>query len=198
MENNVAKTKENILSGVVGAFLFSLVGGILWFVLYQFGYLASISGLVGVICAVKGYTFFAKTKNESKTCLILSVIIAVLVLAISWFLCIAFDIYNVYQEWYAAGEVDFTLDFFESVRAVPLFLGEKDILIAYLADLGLGLLFAALGVISYLSSREKKMKRIAAEEAAKLNVETDTAESTDTPSKEEVTVKTDENTKTPE
>ena len=198
MENNVAKTKENILSGVVGAFLFSLVGGILWFVLYQFGYLASISGLVGVICAVKGYTFFAKTKNESKTCLILSVIIAVLVLAISWFLCIAFDIYNVYQEWYAAGEVDFTLDFFESVRAVPLFLGEKDILIAYLADLGLGLLFAALGVISYLSSREKKMKRIAAEETAKLNVETDTAESTDTSSKEEVTVKTDENTKTPE
>ena len=42
------------------------------------------------------------------------------------------------------------------------------------------------------------MKRIAAEETAKLNVETDTAESTDTPSKEEVTVKTDENTKTPE
>ena len=59
--------KENVLAGAVGAFLFALVGGILWFVLYQLGYLAAISGLVGVICAVKGYTFFAKTKNEKLT-----------------------------------------------------------------------------------------------------------------------------------
>ena len=56
--------KENVLAGIVGAFLFSLVGGILWFVLYQIGYIASASGLVGVICAVKGYTIFAKTKNK--------------------------------------------------------------------------------------------------------------------------------------
>ncbi|MBR6744037.1 MAG: hypothetical protein IKM00_02325, partial [Clostridia bacterium] len=85
MNSNSIETKENVLAGAVGAFLFSLVGGILWFVLYQIGYVAALSGLVGVICAVKGYTFFAKTKNESKTCLVLSVIIAVLVLAISWY-----------------------------------------------------------------------------------------------------------------
>lgn len=165
--NNTYETKENILAGVVGAFLFSLVGGILWFVLYQLGYLAAISGLVGVICAVKGYTVFAKTKNESKKCIVLSVIIAVLVLAISWYLCVAYDIYLAYQDWYAAGEVDFTLNFFESARAVPLFFEESEILIAYLKDLGFGLLFAALGVISYLSSREKKNKRLAAEAAAR-------------------------------
>ena len=167
MNSNSIETKENILAGAVGAFLFSLVGGILWFVLYQIGYVAALSGLVGVICAVKGYTFFAKTKNESKTCLVLSVIIAVLVLAISWYLCIGYDIYLAYQEWFAAGEVDFTLNFFESVRVIPLFLAEKEILVGYLANLGLGLLFAGLGVISYLSSREKKMKKQAAEAAAR-------------------------------
>ena len=59
MKNNQNDIQENVLSGIVGAFLFSLIGGILWFVLYQIGYLAAISGLVGVICAVKGYTFFA-------------------------------------------------------------------------------------------------------------------------------------------
>ena len=167
MNSNSIETKENVLAGAVGAFLFSLVGGILWFVLYQIGYVAALSGLVGVICAVKGYTFFAKTKNESKTCLVLSVIIAVLVLAISWYLCIGYDIYLAYQEWFAAGEVDFTLNFFESVRVIPLFLAEKEILVGYLANLGLGLLFAGLGVISYLSSREKKMKKQAAEAAAR-------------------------------
>lgn len=171
MNNNATMEKENILAGVVGAFLFSLVGGILWFVLYQVGYLAAISGLIGVVCAVKGYTFFAKTKNESVRCVIISIITTVIVLAISWYLCVAFDIYNVYQEWFAAGEVDFTYTFFESVQVVPYFFEDSEILIAYLKDLGLGLLFAGLGVVYYLSIREKKMKKQAAETALKAKEE---------------------------
>ncbi|MBQ8403672.1 MAG: hypothetical protein IJX55_04510 [Clostridia bacterium] len=169
MNNNstFVQEQENVLAGVVGAFLFSLVGGILWFVLYQIGYLAAVSGLVGVICAVKGYTFFAKTKNESKKCLIISIITTVVVLAISWYFCVAYDIYLAYQEWFATGEVDFTYTFFESVQVVPYFFAEPEILIGYLKDLGFGILFAGLGVIYYLSLREKKMKRQAAEEAAK-------------------------------
>ena len=176
MNNTTVETKENVLAGAVGAFLFSLVGGILWFVLYQLGFLASLSGLVGVICAVKGYTFFAKTKKESKICLILSVIIAIMVLAIAWYLCVAYDIYLAYQEWYAAGEVDFTYTFFESVQVVPYFFQDSEILMAYLGDLGMGLLFAIIGVVSYLASREKKMKAEAAAEAERAAAEAAKAE----------------------
>ena len=165
MDNNITEMKENVLAGAVGAFLFSLAGGILWFVLYQIGYLASISGLVAVICAVKGYTFFAKTKKESKTCLVLSVIIAVVVLAISWYLCVGYDIYLAYQDWYEAGEVDFTLTFFESINAIPVFFEEPEILVAYIKDLGMGIFFAVIGIISYLASREKKRKLAAQVEA---------------------------------
>ena len=164
MDSNFTETKENVLAGAVGAFLFSLVGGILWFVIYQFGYLAAISGLIGVICAVKGYTFFAKIKTESNKCLVISTVISIAVLVIAWYLCVAYDIYLVYQEWYAAGEVDFTYTFFESVQVVPYFFEESEILIAYLKDLGLGLLFAALGIIYYLAIREKRLKRQAAAE----------------------------------
>ena len=46
---NTLNDNGKILPGIIGAFLFSLVGGILWFVLYQIGYVASISGLIGVI-----------------------------------------------------------------------------------------------------------------------------------------------------
>ena len=130
-------------------------------------------GLIGVICAVKGYTFFAKTKDESVRCVIVSIITTVIVLAISWYLCVAFGIYNVYQEWFAAGEVDFTYTFFESVRVVPYFFEDSEILIAYLKDLGLGLLFAGLGVVYYLSIREKRMKKQAAEAAIKAKEETE-------------------------
>lgn len=167
MNSNLTETKENVLAGAVGAFLFSLAGGILWFVLYQIGFLAAISGLVGVVCAVKGYTIFAKTKKESKVCLILSSVIAVVVLAIAWYLCIAYDIYVVYQEGFETGELLFTYTFFESVQVVPAFLEIEEVLVAYLKDLGMGLIFAVLGIVSYLASREKKMKQqAAAEEAA--------------------------------
>ena len=176
MNNNYTEAKENVLAGAVGAFLFSLVGGILWFVLYQIGYVAAVSGLIGVICAVKGYTFFAKTKNESNKCLVISVIIAMLVLAISWYLCVGYDLYLAYQAWYAEGEVDFALTFFESVQVIPyLFEDQPELLVAYLKDLGFGLLFAILGIVSYLSSREKKRKRLAAEAAEKAAKEAELA-----------------------
>ena len=160
----LVEIKENVLAGTVGAFLFALAGGLLWYVLWQMGFLASLSGLVGVICAVKGYTIFAKTKNEGVKCYVISAIMAVLVLAIAWYLCIGSDIYNAYQDWYEVGEVDFTLTFFESVQAVPLFLTEPSILIPYVKDLLLGILFAGLGIFSYFSTRKKQKQ---AEEQAK-------------------------------
>ena len=52
--NELQHREENVLFGVVGAFLFALVGGALYYILYQIGYLAGISGLIGVICAIKG------------------------------------------------------------------------------------------------------------------------------------------------
>ena len=141
-------------------------GGILWFVLYRAGYLASISGLVGVFCAVKGYTVFAKTKNESKLCMILSAVISVAVLVLAWYLCVGYDIYLAYQDWFAAGEVDFTLTFGESMETIPYFFEESEILASYLKDPGLGLLFAGIGIVYYMSIREKKKKAMAAQAAA--------------------------------
>ena len=76
------------------------------------------------------------------------------------------NVYLAYQDWFAAGEVDFTYTFFESVQVVPYFFTDSEILVAYLKDLGLGLLFAGLGVIYYLSLREKRMKKQQAAEAA--------------------------------
>ena len=58
------EVEENVLFGIIGAFLFSLVGGVLYYVLYQIGYLAAISGIVGVVCALKGYAFFAKKESK--------------------------------------------------------------------------------------------------------------------------------------
>ena len=39
--------------------MFALAGGIVYFLLYQLGYLASLSGLIAIVCALKGYKLFA-------------------------------------------------------------------------------------------------------------------------------------------
>ena len=79
--NEQAPVYENVLAGIVGAFLFSLAGGVLWYVLYMIGILAAISGLVGAICAIKGYSLFAK--KESVKGIVISVILSLVVMVIA-------------------------------------------------------------------------------------------------------------------
>lgn len=72
------QVKENVAAGIAGAFLFSLAGGIVYFILYLIGITASISGFIGVICAIKGYSIFAK--RESKRGVLIAVVASLLVI----------------------------------------------------------------------------------------------------------------------
>jgi len=170
MENKVEiiDRKENVLAGTVGALLFSLAGGVLWFLLYQVGFLAGISGLVGVICAIKGYSIFAK--GESLKGIIISIVAAVVIMLIAWYLCLSMDVYQACQEWYAAGEVDYTLTFSESVRCAYLFLQDSEIAVAYYKDLGIGLLLCVVGAARFVSDAVKRIK--AAKNAEVMTEET--------------------------
>ena len=129
MDNNFNVTpktdevKENVLAGIVGAFVFGLAGGLLWFVLYLVGFFSGLSGLVGVVCAIKGYAIFSK--KESTKGIIIATVMALLVLVLAWYLCFAYDIQAAYQIWYEEGEIDFTLTYAESIRAVPIFLSDR-------------------------------------------------------------------------
>lgn len=150
------QVKENVAAGIAGAFLFSLAGGIIYFILYLIGITASISGLVGVICAIKGYSIFAK--RESKRGVLIAVVASLLVIVLAWYFCLSFDVYTAYQEWYAAGEVDFTLTFSESIACAHLFLEEPEIATSYFGNLALGLIFCALGGGGYVYTKLKEMK----------------------------------------
>ena len=169
MNNNYthSEEQENTLFGVFGAFLFSLAGGALWFVLYQINFLAALSGFVGVICAVKGYMLFSKSKKESLKCVIIASVMTAVSLIAAWYLCISYEIYYIYGEWYAAGEVDYCYTFLESVQITPyMIMANTETFIYYIKDLAIGLLCAVVGVVYYLSLREKRMKAEAAKKAA--------------------------------
>ena len=149
--NELQDREENVLFGIVGAFLFALAGGILYYVLYQIGYLAGISGLIGVICAIKGYSFFAK--KESVRGIVIAIIMAVIVLVSAWYFCMSSDLYMAYQEWYASGEVDYMPTFFECVSAAYLVLADVP---EYFIDLGVSLLLAVVGCGGYVVRTIKK------------------------------------------
>ena len=170
LENSIDKkpASENVIAGIVGAFLFSLAGGALWFIFGLLGIIASISGLVGAVCAIKGYSVFAK--KESTKGIVISVIISLLVMVLAWYLSLGYDIYVAYQDWYAAGEVDFTLSYFESVQAAPFFLQDAEIAVAYLKDLGLGLLFCIIGGGSYVVNKIKNAKLTSANQIGRAHV----------------------------
>ena len=153
---NNEKIRENVVAGIVGAFLFSLAGGILWFLLYLMGFVAGKSGLVGAVCAVKGYSVFSK--KESVKGVIISVVIALLVMVLAWYLCLAYDVFTVHQEWYEEGYIDYTITYFEAVQASSFYLEDPEIGPLYLKDLAIGLLFCVIGGGSYVVNKIKSVK----------------------------------------
>ncbi|MBQ7445610.1 MAG: hypothetical protein IJS71_06715 [Clostridia bacterium] len=142
-EKKARNSGERVAAGIAGAFLFSLAGGVAFFVLYQVGIIASMSGFLGVILAIKGYKLFAK--KESVKGIVISSVIAFLVLLAAWYICISKDVYDAYQLWHQEGEIDFTLTFFQSMAAVPEFMKIGEVASGWLRDLALGLLFALMG-----------------------------------------------------
>lgn len=75
-----SKKKENIVAGTVGAFFGSLLGVACIVAVGQLGYVASISGVVMAVCALKGYEMLGGGLSKKG-----AVIAGVLVLAMTYF-----------------------------------------------------------------------------------------------------------------
>lgn len=163
---NTPEAEENVLFGIVGAFLFSLVGGVVYVILNMVGFLSALSGLIGVVCAIKGYAFFSK--KESKRGLIISVIMAAIVIIIAWYVSFCLDMVEAYEYWYQEGEVDYAPTFFEYIPY-----GFYDLVVnpMYFVDLGLSLVLGAVGCGSYVSQMMKRQNAIAEHQAAQAETQ---------------------------
>ena len=153
--------KENVAAGIVGAFLFSLVGGVLWFALYQVGYMASFSGFVGVVCAIKGYRWLAK--KESVKGVVIAAVVALLVLVLAWYCCLAKDVYTefyqpMYESFSAMGYAVEEPSFFRSLLEAYTFLEDPEIAEGYFIDLGFGLAMGILGGAGSVVAAIKRAK----------------------------------------
>lgn len=170
MEPNISarspeiEPKENILLGVLGAILFSLAGVIVYFLLDQLNFIASISAVVGAYAAVFGYGLFTKRKN-SKTGIIVASVVTVIMMVLAVYLCTAYDLYR--QVRADGGTITLLTAAGDCLKAI---FGSKDRLTyGYELDLGgllknllLSLLFTGLGIWSFVQAQIQKKKAEAA------------------------------------
>ena len=138
------KKHENVIAGIVGAFLFSLIGGALYFIIYQFGYIAGICGLVTVVLATFGYQLFSGVKSSVKG-IIIAIITSILAIVLAEYLGLSYTIYDEFKALYE-------ISFFDAVRATPDFLAEGEIMAAFLKDLAIAFVLGAVASIGNIRS----------------------------------------------
>ncbi len=148
----------NIVAGIVGAFLFSIIGGLMYFVVYQIGVIAGVCGLVMFILANFGYGLFAKTKNKTSVVgLVVSFIAMLAMIFIAEYACLSYEIYDAFKD---AADLGFDLSFFDSVKLVPELLKEEpEVKRAVITDLIYAYAFGLLAAISQIVTMVKGKKK---------------------------------------
>lgn len=134
-ETKEKKRQESIVAGLVGAFLGSLVGVVCTVVIGQLGYVASVSGLIMAVGALKGYELLGGTLSKKG-----AVISSVLILIMT---------YLAHRLTLALAVADaLGIGIFDSFQIVPALVSEGIVEArAYWGDLATLYLFTLLGAV---------------------------------------------------
>ena len=137
---------ENVLAGIVGALLGSVLGAACIVLLEQLGYVAALSGIVLAICTLKGYELLGG-KLTKKGVIISAVLMIVMTYVgdrVDWAIMIARELET---------------DVFYGYRLVPLLLSEEIIdMTNYVLNLVLVYAFLLVGAIPTIRNAMRKDK----------------------------------------
>ena len=130
----------NYFTGLIGALLGSAIGAVLWSVILYFGYVTSLVGLVIGFLAEKGYNLFRGKQGKGKiVILILAILLGVLVGNFGA------DVITLVQM-ISAGELEGFVYGDIPMLILVILLEDSEYMMATLSNIGMGLLFAGLGV----------------------------------------------------
>lgn len=147
---------ERVGMGVLGAILFSLAGAVVYYALWSVNIIAAISGIICVICALKGYEIFAGART--KRGIFISVAASAVMLVLAWYFCYCSDIHAYWESAFAAGETDYVPTAWECLSYGYMDLPANP---GYLVDLLLSLAMGGLGCWGYVT-RSLRMEEEAA------------------------------------
>ena len=131
---NTEKNKsDRYIPGAIGALLGGLVGSIVWFIIGQLNFYASIAGYVVANAAFRGYNLFKGRQSK----------IGALITAVAILLSILFAEYAGIMNEFMTEYPE--LGFQGFIQLTPQLFSDSGFLSAILPNLGLGLVFAGLG-----------------------------------------------------
>lgn len=141
--NEKAARKNNLVGGIVGALLGSLIGVASIIILSQLGYVAAISGIIMAICTLKGYELLGGKLN-----------------ALGIIICSVLMIVMVYVgdrlDWAIYISRELETDIFQSFKLVPVLLEAELIEMSdYIAALAQVYIFTLVGAIPTIYSAVK-------------------------------------------
>lgn len=145
-QNAIKEQKNNIIAGIVGGFLGSLIGVALWIVIGLAGYIAAICGLVLAVCTIKGYQLFGGKLDKKG--MFITIIITILMVFVSQYLTLSLEIYNEFK-------ADYAISTFDAIRAVPDFLKDADVSRSFYVNLGIGYILTLVCVVSQFKNSYK-------------------------------------------
>lgn len=149
-----AKAGSNVVTGIIGALLGSLVGVALWVGIYKLGYIAGIAGAIMIVSAMFGYEKLGGSLDLKG--IIISVVICIGMIYISERICISMELYEEFKDYkYYFGDVSFS-DCYKSMFAI-LKDAEKESV--FWGELGIGYLLFAIASVSYIV-KSVKMRNV--------------------------------------
>ena len=153
IQQNMARKKQqgsgNVITGIIGALLGSLLGVAAWVLIYQAGYISALGGLLMVICTMKGYELLGGRLNALG--ITLTCIISVAMLFAAEYLCLGIEIYKVYNE----GTRVLSVSIFDTLEDVPFFLSEPEVAGAVFRDMAIGLILMVVGAFGTIKQTYK-------------------------------------------
>ena len=151
--------KPNILLGIIGAFLFSIVGVAVFFGVYQLGYIAGICGFLIYWFASFGFGLFTGTKKTMTTSrLVTSILVMIVMIFVANFACITYDIIKALNEAYAEYGLSIKASVGEAVELIPLVLEDSGAAGEVYGNLAFSYLFAILSIIAEIVAFAKAKK----------------------------------------
>ncbi len=148
----VKPVKNNVGLGFIGAVLFSIIGGLIWLLISQLGYISYLGGLAVSFFTVLGYKKFSGGGFNAVSIFVCIIVIAGMVFLAEISSMTLFIMQSI-NDSYGTG-----IGFFETLEWVPVFLTDPEISDNLTYDLIIGYIFTAISSVVIFSIEMKKAK----------------------------------------
>lgn len=134
-KQDILSNKSNLIPGIVGALLGSLIGCAVYFLIWQLGYIAAVAGLITAVCTFKGYEMFGKVidKKGVLACIVVIIFAVYFSNRIIW----AYDAFTALKE--------YDVDFFSCFRSIDDIVAEIKLTDKYYGNLFMSYFMTIIG-----------------------------------------------------